>query len=93
MTLAVNGCFDLLSWAVCSHFEERFSDAYLEASVPSAAICIYSVYLIFFNVSSKKNKYTTMRIYVRKRRECKPGTVSMAAGGGSGHPFRALLRH
>lgn len=33
-----------------------------------------------------------MRIYVRKRGECKPGTGRVAAGGGSGHPFRALLR-
>lgn len=53
MTLAVNGCFALLSWAVCSHFEERFSDAYLEASVPSAAICIYSVYFFFFTFHKK----------------------------------------
>lgn len=39
------------------------------------------------------NKYTMMRIYVRKRGKCKPETVRVAVGGGSGRPFRALLRH
>lgn len=34
-----------------------------------------------------------MRIYVRKRGKCKPETVRVAVGGGSGRPFRALLRH